>query len=253
MTKFAQNHPYWFVITIFVIESILAIPFVVFFRIKGLDIEPLRLIIPIVQSIFVLWVIHKLGWIKKTGFVSKVKNIHLLWFPLILAFIPTLFFGTVEIAVQGIIFYFLAILFTGISEEVLARGIILRTLLPKGLWIAILGAGLLFSIGHISNLFFADMSVVDFLEVLLNTFGFAILYGAVFLRTLNILPLIILHTLHDFIYVISGTAGPFTTQPLPTTLHIAGAVASIIYGVYLVRNIKASSVLEEMDQLDNSF
>lgn len=247
MKSFAQNHPLWFVILVFAAESLLAVPFVAIYKIFQLDIEPLRLIIPIAQSVFVLWVIYLLGWMKQVGFVSRVKNVHLLWFPLLLAFAPFLIYGSVEIAVQGILFYTLALLFTGISEEGLARGIILRALLPKGLWVAILGAGVLFSVSHLSNLVFAEGTLVDLLEVLLNTFGFAILYGAVFIRTLNIYPLIILHTLHDFALVVSGTAGPYATQPLPTSMHIAGAVISILYGAYLVRNIDATIVLKELN------
>ena len=246
MKTFAQNHPIWFAILVFVAESLLAIPFVVIFKVFKLDIEPLRLMIPIAQSVFVLWVIYLLGWLKQVGFVSRVKNVHLLGLPLLLAFAPFLLYGTVAIAVQGVLFYTLAVLFTGISEEGLARGIILRTLLPKGLWVAILGAGVLFSVSHFSNLFFAEMILIDLLEVLLNTFGFAVLYGALFLRTLNIYPLMVLHTLHDFAFVVSGTAGPFTTQPLPTSMHIAGALISILFGVYLVRNLDAVEILKEM-------
>lgn len=251
MKSFAKNHPFWFAIIIFVAESLLAVPFVMAFKVFKLDIEPLRLIIPIAQSIFVLLIIYLLGWLKQVGFVSRVRNVHLLWLPLLLAFAPFLIYGSVEIAVQGVLFYTLAILFTGISEEGLARGIILRTLLPKGLWVAILGAGVLFSVAHLSNLFFAEMTLVDLLEVLLNTFGFAILYGAVFIRTLNIYPLIVLHTLHDFSLVVSGTAGPFATQPLPTSMHIAGTVISIIFGIYLVRNIKTKTILDEINSVSS--
>ncbi len=248
MKAFVQNHPFWFVIAVFAAESLLAIPFVVVYKLLGLGIEPLRLIIPIAQSVFVIAVIWYLGWFRQVGFISRVKNVHVLWVPLVVAFVPALMFGTVEIAAQGVLFYTLAILFTGISEEGLARGIILRALLPKGLWPALLGAGFLFSIGHFSNLAFAEFTLLDMVEVLVNTFGFAILYGAVFLRTLNILPLIALHTLEDFIYVVSGTAGPFATHPLPTSIHITIAVIGIVYGLYLVRDLDAKEVLDEIQR-----
>ena len=247
MKNFIANHPYWSAVILFIINTLVAVPFVALFKILGKDIEPLRLIIPIAQSVVMIGIIYKLGWLRVTGFGTRIKNIHLLWFPVVIAFIPVLLYGTVAIPASGALFYTLAVLFTGISEEAEARGLLLRILLPKGIWVALLGVGFLFSVGHFTNLIFEDFSVLDMAEVLIATFGFAILYGALFLRTLNIWPLIILHALHDFIFVISGTAGPFATQPLPTNVHIVMAIISGLFGAYLVRNITTSSVLAELE------
>lgn len=98
MRSFAESRPYLFSFMIFILETIMAVPFVVVFKVLGLELEPLRLIILIIQSIFVVWVLYHLGWLKDAGFGGRIKDIHTLWFPLVLAFVPVLMFGTIEIA-----------------------------------------------------------------------------------------------------------------------------------------------------------
>lgn len=237
MKSFADSRPYLFSLVIFVLESLVALPFVVAFKVLGYELEPLRLIIPVAQSVFVIWVLYALGWLKSAGFGGRIRNIHVLWFPLVLAFVPVLMYGTIEIASGAIVFYALALVFTGISEEGLARGIILRALVAYGPWRALLFMAVLFSLGHFSNLFFEDFTALQMAEKLLVTFGFAVLYGAVFLRTLNIWPLIVLHTVHDFSYLTSGTAGPFTVTPFPPAIHAGLAVLSILYAVIIMRRV----------------
>lgn len=243
MRGFAANRPYLFSLTIFILVSIMAVPFVIAFKVLDLELEPLRLIIPIVQSVFIIWVLYHLDWLRLAGFGGRIKDIHVLWFPLVLAFVPVLMFGTIEIAPGSIMFYALALVFTGISEEGLSRGVILRAVLAKGPWTALLFMAVLFSAGHFSNLVFEDFSALEMAEKLLVTFSFALLYGALFLRTHNIWPLIVLHAVHDFSFVTSGTAGPFTVSPFPHTLHAGLAILSIIYAVFIMRKSDVEGLL----------
>lgn len=246
MKNFVSKRPYLFAIGVFVANTLLAFPFVVAFNVLEIDKEPLRLIIPIAQSIFVLGILYYLGWFQASGFGKRIRDIHVLWFPLALAFIPVVMFGTVEIAAYSVLFYTLALVFTGISEEGEARAIILKAVLPKGKWIALIFAALLFSVGHFTNLFFEDFSAIEMIEKLVVTFGFAILYGALFLRTLNIWPLIALHMIHDFMFLVSGTAGPFVVEPLPVYVHIILGVLSVAYGLYIVKDVDIKPMLQEM-------
>lgn len=242
--RIAENHPYLFVIGIFVAESLVALPFVVIFKILELDLEPLRLIIPIAQSAFMIWVVWLLGWFSRAGFTGDVKDVHLYWYPLLIAFVPVLAYGTIEIPAGSLAFYATALIFTGISEETLARGIILPALLPRGKWLALFLAAILFSVGHFTNLFFEDFGMLEMTEKLLVTFGFAVLYGAMFIRTKSIWPLILLHTVHDYSLLTSGTAGPFTVEPLNVTLSIGMALINVAYGVYILMNAEVSSGVE---------
>ena len=230
----AMERPYLFVVCLFVVETLVALPFVVAFKVLDLDLVPLRLIIPIAQSALMIWVISYLGWFARSGFTRTIRDVHVYWYPALLAFVPVLYAGTIEISPGWIIFYSAALIFTGISEEAFARGIALPALLPKGKWVALFFAAGLFSIGHLSNLIFENFGALEMFEKLLATFGFAVLYGALFIRTGNIWPLIVLHIIHDYMFLASGTAGPFTVDALPMEISIGLALANIAYGVFIV-------------------
>lgn len=238
LQRIAEERPYLFVIGMFLSETCVAFPFVIAFKLLGIDLEILRLIIPIAQSVFMIWVVWYLGWFTRSGFRRNVKDIHLYWYPVLLAFVPVMAYGTIQISTGPLVFYTVAILFTGISEEILARGVILPALLKKGVWVALFFAASLFSVGHLTNLFFADHDFLKMTEVLIATFGFAVLYGAIFIRTQNILPLILLHTIHDYSLITSGTAGPFVVEPLAIPISIGLAIFNIVYGVYIVMRAK---------------
>lgn len=235
ISRLVEGRPFLFVIGLFLAETLLAFPLVVVFNLLGLDREPLRLIIPVAQSVFILWVVWLLGWFERAGFVRDTRNVHLYWYPVLLAIVPVLVYGTIEVSAGPLAFYTAALLFTGISEETLARGVILPALLPRGKWTAVLSAAALFSAGHLTNLFFEDFGVLEMAEVLMATFGFAVLYGALFIRTKNIWPLIVLHMLHDYFFVTSGTAGPFVAEPLSAALGISLAVLNMAYGAFILR------------------
>jgi len=234
--RLAQDRPFVFVIGLFVADNLVAVPFVVAFRALGLEQEGLRLVIPTAQSIFILWLIWALGWVTRSGLTTTVRDIHVYWYPVVLAFVPVLAYGTVDVASGPLAFYAGAVLVTGISEEGLARGVILPALLPRGKWLALLLAATLFSVGHLTNLAFEDFGALQMANVLTSTFGFAVLYGAVFIRTRNLWPLMVLHAIHDYAFVTSGTAGPFTIEPLSIPLGMGLSVLSILYGAFIVRN-----------------
>jgi membrane protease YdiL (CAAX protease family) len=243
MNAFAKKRPYLFAIAAFLVNSALAVPFVAAARILGTETELLRLIIPAAQSALMIWILYALGWLRSAGFGTRIQDIHVLGYPAAAVILPVVLYGTIAVAAGPVTFFFSAILFTGISEEALNRGILIRALIFKGPWTAILVAAGLFSISHLSNLAFADFDVIAMGEVLLTTFGYAVLMGAVFLRTQNIWPLIVLHTLEDFFIVLSGRAGPWTVEPFPTSYHVAVAAVGIGYAVYVARKIDTRQLL----------
>lgn len=247
MKQFIKNNPYWFTIIAFIVHSILAIPFVIAFKLLNLDIELLRLIIPIFDSIVVVGFLYYIGWLRLAGFGKKVKDLNILWLPVIFAFVPVAMFGTVEIAANMLLFYLIALLFTGISEESFSRGLLINVLLPKGKWVAILFSAGLFAVGHLTNLFFESFTPMEMITKLFLTISFAIFYGALYLRVRNIWPLIIIHMIWDFSFLISGTAGPFEVRPFPPSIHLIIGVISIIYAIIIVKKMDVSKILKEMD------
>ncbi len=242
----ANDRPFVFVAALFVVNLAIALPFVAIFKIAGFDIGPLRLIIPIADSAFSVWVVWYLGWFRRAGFTRQVSDIHLYWYPTVLAFVPVFVYGTVPISPGPVLFYTAALLFTGLSEETLARGIMLPALLSRGKWVALLSAAAIFSAGHITNLFFEEFGLLEWADKFLATFGFAVLYGAVFLRTGNIWPLIFLHMLHDYCYVTSGSAGPFTVAPFDTRLHLLISILNIGYAIVIMQRVSPAGLAERL-------
>ena len=236
--EFAANRPLLFVIALAVLDAAIGLPLVAIFKLTGQDILPLRLIIPAVQSIFILWLIWYLGWTKSSGLTGSVQYVQLLWLPTLAAFAPVFFYGTVEISWGWITFYAAALLFTGISEEGFARGVAIPALMRYGKWGALFISAAIFSAGHITNIFFEEFDLLGWVDKFSATFGFAVLYGAVFLRTGNLWPLILLHAVHDYSYLTSGTAGPFVVEAIDIRLHMALSVIYAAYGVYILIGAK---------------
>jgi membrane protease YdiL (CAAX protease family) len=236
MARFVRDHPYLFCIALFVVQPLLAVPFVAVFRAGGLEITPLRLVIPVVQSAFAIWVVARLGWWRRAGLVpDAARGLALFALPLALVFLPWAVNGTIAIPAGPVAFYALALVFTGISEEVFARGLVLGALVPRGKWLALGIAAVLFSAGHLTNAFFESFDALEWLDKFSATFSFAILYGALFLRTGALWPLVVLHMLHDFALVTAGAAGPFTVAPLPLALNLSVYLAITLYGLWITR------------------
>jgi len=235
---FAESHPFWFVICLAVFQPLIAMPFVLALKVFGLALVPLQLAIPAAQSVIILWLIVALGWTRRCGLVGPVRNAHLLIYPALAHFLPALIYGTVPIAPGWALFYFLALLATGISEEGFARGVAVPLLASFGKWAAVLIAAAIFSAGHVTNIFIEDFSVLEWVDKFSTTFGFGVLYGALFLRTGSLLPLIFLHTVEDWIYLTSGTAGPFVAVPIDIRIHLMIALANLGVGLYLTSGVR---------------
>jgi membrane protease YdiL (CAAX protease family) len=235
--RFAEDRPFWFVVVLAIFQPVMAVPFVAYVKLTGSSITPLQLIIPTIQSIFILWFIWAMGWWRVSGLNSKVRNAHLLIYPALAHFVPALLYGSVTISAGWILFYFLALLTTGISEEGFARGVAVPVLLKYGKWAAVLIAAAVFSAGHLTNALLENFTALQWLDKFSITFGFAVLYGALFLRTGNLLPLIFLHTIEDYIYLTSGTAGPFVAEALDIRIHLVIVFADLAVGLYLMLGV----------------
>lgn len=242
LRDFAETQPLLFVIVLAILQPLLAVPFVVIIQVLGYELTPLRVVIPVIQSLFILWFIWAMGWWRMSGFTGTVRSAHLLIYPSMVLFVPAMLYGSVEIAADWVLFYFLAVLATGISEEGFARGIAVPVLLKYGKWGAVLIAAVIFSAGHLTNAFFEEFTTIEWVDKFGATFGFAVLYGALFLRTGNLLPLIFLHTLADYLYVTSGTAGPFVAVPIDIRVHLAITAANLLVGLYLLHSVSEADM-----------
>ncbi len=187
--------------------------------------------------IFIWW----LHWWEDAGFVTTTQNVQVLWFPLVLMVLPIAVFGAVAFEVGDIRFYLLVLFFTGLSEEAMSRGLLLRALLPLGKWYAVLVPGVLFGLGHITQFLFLGMPLSDNLLQIADTIAFGIMFAALRLRIGSIWPLIVIHMFEDVFHVLSGSV-PGAVLEMPIELKIIVAVLEVAYAIYILRKPSVVSV-----------
>jgi membrane protease YdiL (CAAX protease family) len=199
----------------------------------GLPEGALELVVLLVNTAIPLILIGWLGWWQDAGFVTTTQHVPALAIPLIVALFTLAWFGTVTLESGVVVRLMVAFFLTGLSEEALSRGLLLRALLPRGRWQAVLVPSVLFGLGHAVQLF-AGMPLEDNLLPIANAALFGLLYAGLRLRVNNIWPLIVLHTLGDLFSSVSGGFG------IPNAIGLGGVPAlfwAIRWGLLLVGGI----------------
>lgn len=180
------------------------------------------------------------GWWSELGFRAAYDR-RLLWL-FWLAFVPVLgnLAGGIRVTdpVQILGFVGLALL-SGLIEETIFRGLILRALLPTGRLRAALISALLFGGMHILNVLAISSPAYAVLQVgYAAAIGFA--YAALVIYTGTIWPLVAAHTLTNLAGFLAAGA-PGSTGPMAVReLVFAGVyiVLFSLYGWYLLRLAK---------------
>ena len=191
-----------------------------------------------------------LRWWRQTGFTKGIrgKDVPVCLFPtlltLFIAFgaLSPFIFGLMKISLDRLVFVAIYACLIGVAEESIFRGIILQTLLPKGVLRALFLSTLLFALLHVGNLF-AGLSWGYILGQVLNAFGGGIAYAVMRVRTGSIWPAVILHSLTDF-----GALTLITTTgvPQPTLLIglLAGGIMCSLYLIYAAIALRPSKLRE---------
>ena len=176
-----------------------------------------------------------LGWWRVVGLNRPAEwhNLKLLVLPALLVFLPLLR-GFKVIDTGTIIFLLAGYLLTGFFEEMFFRGVIMRVLRPKGVWVAVLLSSLLFGLAHSTNLFlrFSGQPVIVGLQII-GVFTFGIGYAALRLRTNTIWPLVILHAATDMFLAV-GLLQTLLIAPIQDTILL-------VYGLFLVWSIRRTA------------
>lgn len=237
MKNFIEKRPFLFGLIITLIIFVSGILVVVPGRMLGIPQDTLIMIILVVASLIPLGIIWRLGWWEDAGFVGAIQNPSALLVPVLMMPFPIVLFGTIGIEASVTLYWLVAVFLTGLSEETLSRGLFIRVFLPHGKWKAVLYPALLFGLSHLSSLFGSGMDITaNLYQIILATMT-AILVAAVRLRTNNIWPLIITHTLFDLFFVLAGLAGTNATRTLadvPLPAYVALWVVEIATAVYLM-------------------
>jgi membrane protease YdiL (CAAX protease family) len=181
--------------------------------------------------------IFRLGWWEKAGFTTlgRGRDIVLYLLPAVIA----LFSLSEGISVTGwpeVALFAIFSLIVAWTEEAFFRGLILQTLLPAGMRIAVILSALLFGLPHLLN---AIGGLWDPLFVIANSaaaFGIGITLAALVVRTGTIWPPVLIHALVNFTALLSlGSLVVPVQTPLQLALTVTAGVVLAVYGLYLIR------------------
>lgn len=239
-TNFTQRHPYGSaallfcaVIAVFLASGTLA-------ALLALPAESLHIIAFALLGVICVSLIARNDWWREVGLGPPVERrlLWLFWLPFV-PVVGNLLDGLrVTDPRQTLLFFVMAIL-SGFVEEMLFRGLMLRALLPTGIWRAALISAALFGGLHILNVLSASSPIHALLQVGYATaIGFG--YAALVIRTGTIRPLIVAHFLTNFAgFMAAGAAG--ATGPVAAREVLFSAVYIVLfgaYGTYLLRACK---------------
>ncbi|MDF2626948.1 MAG: Abortive infection protein [Symbiobacteriaceae bacterium] len=178
-------------------------------------------------TVVVLGALAALRWWRETGFnaPARWRDAHLLLVPaIIVAVLP--FLRGFKGQNTGMFVYLLAAYaLTGIMEEGLFRGIVMRILRPTGVARSVWISALLFSFAHVGNMLYRNPVIV--LSQMVGAFVFGIGAAAIRLRTNTIWFMVVLHAVHDL-------ALQYSNFPL-IPLDVAQVTLLMLYGLYLLR------------------
>jgi hypothetical protein len=186
-----------------------------------------------VESVLLVLVLAALRWWRAAGFnrPSEWRELKLLWVPTGLFVVLPLVVGLHVVAPATAAYLVVAYALTGFAEEGLYRGVLLRVLGPLGARRAVLLSAVFFGASHLVNLMFRSNPFLVFAQAV-GAFSMGVGFGAMRLRTNTIWPLIFLHGSEDLLL-------RFTRLP-PIPLNVFQSVVMLVYGVYLLRNMRAS-------------
>lgn len=194
---------------------------VTIFKATGVNYVYYMLMGLIVQCLLVLWAFYvykKIGKKEKLFQPPNTKN--LLWLLPHFVILIILFFVNIgslstfdNTKLVSIGIYFFTCIFIGISEEVMFRGAILQYFSSIGKRKAVIYSALLFSLFHVSNILISK-DLASTLSQLLFTFIFGLFAAGVVIRQKSLIPIILFHSLWDFvtqITIYSGSSSELTS------------------------------------------
>ena len=226
--RFINQRPLATAIIVFGLDALAAIVLQLVAR-NTLTALPPEFVALIVLVVITFLTVALLRWWRTIGYnePSAWRDLYLLILPAVVVVVFPLIGGLKVLDWSTVLYLAAGYLLTGIHEETIHRGIILRTLRPFGPFRAALISALLFAISHLANLFVRANPAVVIAQVIgafCDGFGFA----ALRMRTNTLWFLVILHALHDLLL-------QYTQLPL-IPLDVVQVTILLIYGFIIMRN-----------------
>ena len=135
----------------------------------------------------------------------------------------------------------------GVGEEIAFRAVGISYMKrqrkgEKNILLVLLFTSLSFGLVHVTNAILSGNVAGGFIQSALAAM-LGIFFGAVYLRTGNILPCIVVHGLHDFLVTAFGVNRHFTSMPTGVfAISIVCELLLAIWGLYLVRKSKQPEI-----------
>lgn len=226
---------YWTVLLL-ALGRLLA-PVTAFLRAAHFSLLSDDLLAEILLVLIVLFPVLVLRWGFATGFLRGIngQGLVICIVPIILIAGPSLLaLPVVAGQAPGIIVASALVLslLVGIAEEGMFRGLLVSSLLPKGIWPAVLISAVLFAATHLVNLLSGTSWGYVFGQLVL-AFGIGVLFATLRLRTGSIWPGIILHATRDLAGLILIGMNP---SVLNTPFSLVSNIANMVFCAFFVIN-----------------
>ncbi len=203
------------------------------------------------------------------GFRKKnfLKGFILIFLLTLIVFLNDFLGGyTVEVGINGIIECAIICFSIGLFEETMVRGLLIGNMMlhwkdkPHRALRSLIFSSVLFGLLHLGNLFEGEYLPMVILQTALAIFlGFAL--GAVYIRTKNLWPLIIMHFLIDFMVSLPGFAQPAAGEEfvrvgfewygqfltlgggnIARIILFGGQILMVVLGLILIRKSKHAEI-----------
>lgn len=235
---FPERHPYRATFLLFAVAVMVFLG--VGTAVTLLELAPWSL--QIIAFVLILGIclilLRKNRWWSDIGLRAPYQRrlLWLFWLPFVPVFGNLLDGVHVTDSAQILLFLVMALL-SGFVEEILFRGLILRALLPTGIWRAALLSAALFGSMHILNVLTMSNPVYALLQVgYAAAIGFA--YAVLVIRTGTLWPLILAHCLTNFAGFMAangaGLEGPVALREF--VFAASYIVLFSAYGIFLLRS-----------------
>lgn len=183
-------------------------------------------------------VVSVLQWWREIGFrrPETVGDLSI-YLPAFALALGNMTFGVQVTSVAALLPSALLAAASGFVEEVIFRGLILRSLLPRGEWKAVVGSAAFFGLAHAGNVMAgSDPSYVILQIAYSMAIGFG--FGAMALKGRLIWPLVGAHALGKFVAFINNGAHQAADGQISVHLKVITATYALLYvtyGLYLMR------------------
>ncbi len=184
-------------------------------------------------------IVTRMRWWRKIGF-RRFKPYYLIWIFLAVIIVDLINSWSGQLApatASGLGLTLLVTILGAFCEEVFYRGLMLRVLLPRGVWLAAVVTSLLFGLVHLMNAA-AGMSLEVVLWQLCYATAYGLAYAGFAIRTGTIWPLALTHFLNNFSILIVSSWETQTQEVSAADqwLNIIYTVVFVGYGIVLIRN-----------------